>query len=148
MTEKEELTVEWYDGLFYPPEEVQSLVPTKPYPHESAMVIGTEGAIVLPNGAMPTLLPPEKFKGVKAPVLEPRDHYHHFCDAIHGTAKNESYFEQTGPMTEAILLGTVAIRTPDTPLKWDAEKMAITNSSQANSLLRRQYREGWRVAGF
>ena len=74
--------------------------------------------------------------------------YHHFCDAIHGLAKNESYFEQTGPMTEAILLGTVAIRTPDTLLNWDAGKMAITNNSTANSLLRRQYREGWRLAGF
>ncbi len=148
MTEKDEITVEWFDGLFYPPEEVQALVPTKPYPHESAMVIGTEGAIILPNGKMPTLLPPEKFKDIKPPKLEPRDHYHHFCDAIHGTAKNESYFEQTGPMTEAILLGTVAIRTPDTLLNWDAEKMAITNNSVANSLLRRQYRAGWSIAGF
>ena len=51
-------------------------------------------------------------------------------------------------MTEAILLGTVAIRTPDTLLNWDAGKMAITNNSTANSLLRRQYREGWRIAGF
>ena len=51
-------------------------------------------------------------------------------------------------MTEAILLGTVAIRTPDTLLKWDAEKMAITNNNSANGLLKRQYREGWSVAGF
>ncbi|MEC9055135.1 MAG: gfo/Idh/MocA family oxidoreductase, partial [Verrucomicrobiota bacterium] len=148
MTEKDEITVEWFDGLFYPPEEVQALVPTKPYPHESAMVIGTEGAIILPNGGMPTLLPPEKFKSIKAPKLEPRDHYHHFCDAIHGEAKNESYFEQTGPMTEAILLGTVAIRTPDTLLKWNPDRMEIPNNSAANSLLSRQYRKGWSVAGF
>ncbi|MEC8941803.1 MAG: gfo/Idh/MocA family oxidoreductase, partial [Verrucomicrobiota bacterium] len=70
------------------------------------------------------------------------------CDAIHGTARNESYFEQTGPMTEAILLGTVAIRTPDTLLKWDAEKMAITNNSAADNLLSRNYHKGWSVAGF
>jgi hypothetical protein len=51
-------------------------------------------------------------------------------------------------MTEAILLGTVAIRTPDTLLKWDAEKMAITNNSAADNLLSRNYRKGWSVAGF
>ncbi|MFP6865350.1 MAG: Gfo/Idh/MocA family oxidoreductase [Roseibacillus sp.] len=148
MTEKDEITVEWFDGLIYPPEDVQALFPGKPYPPESAMVIGTKGALILPNGAMPTLLPGDKFKDVKAPELEPRNHYHHFCDAIHGTAKNESYCAQTGPMTEAILLGTVAIRTPDTLLKWDPKKLAITNNEAAHKLLRRDYRDGWGVAGF
>jgi predicted dehydrogenase len=148
MTEKDEITVEWFDGLFYPPEDIQALFPGKPYPPESAMVIGTEGAMILPNGQMPTLLPKDKFGSVEAPKLEPRNHYHHFADAIHGLAKNESYFEQTGPMTEAILLGTVAIRTPDTLLEWDAKKLAISNHKGAHGLLRRQYRDGWGVAGF
>ncbi len=148
MTEKDEVTVEWFDGLFYPPEEIQKLFPGKPYPPESALLIGTEGAIILPNGQMPTLLPGDKFKDVKPPTLEARNHYHHFCDAVHGTAKNESYFQQTGPMTEAILLGTVAIRTPDTLLEWDAAKLSITNNAAAQKLLRRGYREGWSVGGF
>lgn len=147
MTEKEEITVEWYDGRFYPPEEIQALYPGKPYPPESALVIGTEGAMILPNGAMPTLLPGDKFTGIKPPKLEDRNHYHHFCDAIHGIAKNESYFEQTGPMTEAILLGTVAIRTPETKLAWDAAKL-VTDNSVANKFLRRRYRKGWEMAGF
>ncbi|MFT6594779.1 MAG: putative dehydrogenase, partial [Akkermansiaceae bacterium] len=114
MTEKDEITVEWFDGLIYPPEEVQALFPGKPYPPESAMVIGTKGVMILPNGQMPILIPADTFKEVHPPKLDPRNHYHHFCDAVHGEAKNESYFEQTGPMTEAILLGTVAIRNPDT----------------------------------
>ncbi len=151
MTEGDQLTVEWFDGLFYPPKEVQALVPREiheTYPPESAMLIGTEGSIILPNGKMPTLLPPGKFKSVEAPQLSPRNHYHHFADAIHGLAKNESYFEQTGPMTEAILLGTVAIRTPDTLLSWDSKKMEITNNAAASRLLSRNYRQGWSVAGF
>ncbi len=51
-------------------------------------------------------------------------------------------------LTEAILLGTVAIRTPDTLLKWDPKKLAITNNEAAHKLLRREYRDGWGVAGF
>jgi hypothetical protein len=46
-------------------------------------------------------------------------------------------------MTEAILLGTVATRVPDTELKWDATRMRITNSPEATKLLSRTYRKGW-----
>ncbi len=148
MTEGDEITVEWFDGLIYPPEKIQKLYPGKTYPPESAMMVGTEGAILVPNGAAPILLPQEKFKGVQAPKLDPRNHYHHFLDAIHGTAENESHFQQTGPMTEAILLGTVAIRTPGETLAWDAENLTITNNRAAHKLLRRTYRDGWGVAGF
>jgi hypothetical protein len=58
----------------------------------------------------------------------------------------ESHFVQTGPMAEAILLGTVAIRVPGTVLKWDATFLR-TNSSAANKLLRRSYRKGWQTHG-
>jgi hypothetical protein len=51
-------------------------------------------------------------------------------------------------MTEAILLGTVAIRTPDQKLSWDAANLAITNHSGAHKLLKRNYRKGWEVSGF
>jgi hypothetical protein len=62
--------------------------------------------------------------------------------------KTESHFAQTGPMTEAILLGTVAIRVPDTLLEWNAGKMTVTNYPEANKYLRRDYRKGWKVTGF
>tara|TARA_Y100001934_G_C11846217_1_gene537398 strand:+ start:161 stop:454 length:294 start_codon:yes stop_codon:yes gene_type:complete len=94
------------------------------------------------------LLPRDKYKGTPQPELDTRNHYHHFLDAILGKTKNESYFEQTGPMTEAILLGTVAIRTPDQKLSWDASNLSITNHSGANKLIKRNYRKGWEVEGF
>ena len=51
-------------------------------------------------------------------------------------------------MTEAILLGTVALRVPDTILEWDAVKMKFPNHPEANKYLRRIYRKGWKVRGF
>ena len=51
----------------------------------------------------------------------------------------------TGPMTEAILLGTIAIRIPDTKLEWDHQRMRFTNSPAANALIRREYRDGWHL---
>lgn len=139
--------VEWFDGIMYPPEEVQKISDMKKYPEESAMVIGTEGSILLPHQSGPRLYPSEKFKEVQRPKLPPRNHYHHFVDACLGGEKTESHFGQTAPMTEAILLGTVAIRVPGEVLQWDAPEMKIANNATAQGLLKRSYRDGWKVAG-
>lgn len=80
------------------------------------MGIGTEGAMLI-AGRMPVLLPEEKFRSYPRPKLEPRNHYHHFA--------------QTGPMTEAILLGTVAIRVPNETLKWGSANLKVTHSTTA-----------------
>ena len=145
MTERELLPIEWFDGLMFPHADVQALSPIKPYPGEAAMVIGTEGTILLPLSKMPILLPHAKFRDHSGPDLEPRNHYHHFVDACLGKAKNESFFARTGPMTEAILLGTVAIRTPGVMLQWDHDRMAIPNYPEAEKFLKRDYRDGWAV---
>lgn len=151
MTEGDTLTLEWFDGEFYPPDEVRKLYSAdlSEYPFESSMLIGTEGALMTPNAsAAPSLLPREKFAGVKPPNLEKRNHYHHFVDACLGGEMTESYFAQTGPMVEAILLGTVAIRFPGEKLEWDHARMKITNHPEANRCIQRVYREGWHVAKF
>lgn len=145
-----ELVVEWFDGDYYPPERIRKLASAdvKDYPAESSMLIGTEGSLLIPHGYPPQLFPEEKFKDIQRPTLPPRNHYHHFVDAILGGELNESYFAQTGPMTEAILLGTVAIRVPGQRLAWDSREMKFTNLPEANRFLRRTYRAGWRYGGF
>jgi hypothetical protein len=62
--------------------------------------------------------------------------------------RTESHFAQTGPMTEAILLGTVAIRTPGEILAWSHRRMSFTNHKEANQLLKRKYRDGWHTGAF
>lgn len=141
------LPLEWFDGLFYPPQEIRSLYAGKEYPAESAMLIGTEGALLIPHGGMPVLLPEDKFKAHTLPQLEERNHYHHFVDACLGGPKTESHFAQSGPMTEAIILGTVAIRVPGQLLEWDAVNLKFPNHPGAEKYLRRRYRKGWEVKG-
>ena len=151
LTEGKTLTLEWFDGEFYPPDDIRKLYSADlaEYPTESAMLIGTEGALIIPNeDTMPRLLPKEKFAGVKPPKLQKRNHYHHFVDACLGGEPTESHFAQTGPMTEAILLGTVAIRVPGQKLEWDHARMKVTNHPEANRYLKRAYRKGWQVAKF
>lgn len=148
LTESSELTVEWFDGEFYPPEEVRALYSVEDYPAESAMLVGTEGALLIPHTKMPVLLPENKFQDVKFPELEPRNHYHHFVDACLGGEKTASHFAQTGPMTEAIILGTVALREPGKVLQWDHKGMKIPNNPEAEKYLSRNYRKGWGTSGF
>ncbi len=147
MTAHSTLQVEWFDGLFYPREDDQALCDVPNYPAESMLAIGEEGVMLLPHGSGPQFFPREKFRGIERPKLEARDHYHTFVDACLGKATAESHFGISGPMTEAILLGTVAIRVPDTRLDWDFEAMKVTNIPDANRFIRREYREGWRVEG-
>ncbi|MEI7940827.1 MAG: Gfo/Idh/MocA family oxidoreductase [Verrucomicrobiota bacterium] len=145
-----ELVLEWSDGEYYPPEHIRKLYSAdlKEYPPESSMLIGTEGSLLIPLGTPPQLLPEEKFASVQRPKLPPRNHYHHFVDACLGGEKTESHFAQTGPMAEAILLGTVAVRVPGQKLQWDSPRLKVTNSPEANRYLQRKYRDGWHLAKF
>jgi|WetSurMetagenome_2_1015567.scaffolds.fasta_scaffold00007_154 predicted dehydrogenase len=148
LTESGVLPVEWFDGEFYPPEDIRAMVTGMDYPAECSMIVGTEGALLIPHGGTtPALFPADKFKDYKFPVFEPGNHYHSFVVACLGGPRTESHFVQTGPMTEAILLGTVAIRVPGTLLKWYNETL-LTNNDDANKLLQRSYRKGWRTGGF
>ncbi len=65
------------------------------------------------------------------------------ADAARGVGKATDDFSYAGPLTETVLLGTVAIRRPGQTLKWDAEKVAITNSEEAHAMLTKPYRSGW-----
>jgi predicted dehydrogenase len=145
-----ELVLEWFDGEYYPPEHIRKLYSPdlKEYPSESSMLIGTEGALLIPHNYPPQLLPEDKFKDVARPILPPLNHYHAFVDACLGGEKTESSFAQTGPMTETILLGTVAIRMPGQQLQWDPPRLRFKNQSDASRYLQRTYRDGWHVSHF
>ncbi len=53
-----------------------------------------------------------------------------------------SNFEYAGALTEAILLGNVAIRAGK-KIEWDAYNLKCTNCPEANAFVKREYRKGW-----
>ena len=55
-----------------------------------------------------------------------------------------SNFGVAGPMTETILLGVLAQRTPDQTLEWDATSLKVKGRPDLDPHIRRQYREGWK----
>lgn len=56
-----------------------------------------------------------------------------------------SNFDIAGMLTEAILLGNVAMRAGK-KLEFDAAALAIKNDKAANAFIKRQYRKGWELS--
>ena len=153
------LTVDWYDGMtgsaaanLLPPPEIQALakeVGMEQLPDEGSVVAGSEGWLLLPHSSGPRFIP--KNKGTPKPpkpVLPHHpNHYHEFLNGCIEGKRTSADFATVTPMVEAVLLGNVAERLPDTRLTWDPTRMCITNSEAANRFLRRRYRQGWELAG-
>lgn len=65
-----------------------------------------------------------------------------FIDACLAGKQCAGSLRDAGPITEAINLYAVALRTGKT-LYYDAASMKITNVEDANKYLTREYRKGW-----
>ncbi|MFM9015913.1 MAG: gfo/Idh/MocA family oxidoreductase, partial [Verrucomicrobiota bacterium] len=53
--------------------------------------------------------------------------------AVKGGPAASSNFDYSGPLSEAVLMGNLAIRFPNKLLLWDGEKMQVTNDPAANA---------------
>ncbi|MCA9149474.1 MAG: Gfo/Idh/MocA family oxidoreductase [Planctomycetales bacterium] len=136
----------WYDGAFAPPTIPNVQLPNGvDMPGQGALFVGERGNMLLPHVAAPLLFPLGEVGHAKLPAVESVNHYHQFVDACLGKTKTDAHFGYAGPLTEALLLGVVANRFPDTQLDWDAAAMRVTNVEDANKLIRRTYREGFEV---
>jgi hypothetical protein len=81
------------------------------------------------------------------PEMESQNHNHQFADAVLGNGKTSAGFDYAGPLTEAVLLGPLATRFPQTTLDWNGARLRFKNSPEADRYVRRQYRAGWHVKG-
>ena len=147
VTEGKTVNVSWYDGDERPPQEIRALIGSQKMPGQGSIFVGTKGVMLLPHTAMPILLPEDQFRGFTLPKQESVHHYHQFVDAVLGKEKTTASFDYAGPLTESVLLGPLATHFPKTTLEWNSKKMKFTNSAEANQLVKRQYRDGWKVKG-
>ena len=55
-----------------------------------------------------------------------------------------SHFDYACPITEATLIGGLAMRYPGKRLAWDSKALKVTNHADANKYIKRaEYRKGW-----
>ncbi len=152
------------------PERPEELLPDEPLGDSAGGYIffGSKGKLMGNYAMPPVLLPTSRMKDAKLPkqtipriAAAENGHYTEWVDAClagYGKKQLSSPFEYAGPMTEAVLMGNLAVRSYQLQvvsaegrksypgrkkLLWDAKTMKITNFDEANAFVKRNYREGW-----
>jgi predicted dehydrogenase len=153
------LTLYWYDGGNKPPRP-------EGVPEDEELGTGTNGsyfvgdkgvmtmdtygerARLLPASKMADYTPPPqtipRVAEMPADKISDNAHRMDWINACKNGGKAGSNFDYSGPFTETVLLGTIAVRVPG-KLMWDSKAMRFTNSDEANAYIRRDYRDGWNV---
>ena len=113
---------------------------------------GLPAALGLPNTDVQAVLDAEKNGRPRQAPTSSRSEWLDACKGkyngvTHGTSsKTHCDFDYSGTMIEQMLLGLVAHRAGK-KLEYDAATGRVTNSTEANDLLKRQYRSGWTLNG-
>jgi hypothetical protein len=142
----------WYDGGLLPERPAELEDDRVLNPEDGILFVGDEGKILVEGwgGHSPRLIPETRMRDYSRPSKSlPRSigHYQEFIQACKTGTATESNFGFSGPLTEAVLLGSVAIRLGGQrigeKLRWDSENLQVTNIPEANSFLHYEYRQGW-----
>ena len=142
------MKLHWYEGGILPPrpEELEDDRPLDP--EDGILFVGDKGKMLVEGwgGERPRLIPETRNKEYRRPPKTlPRSLGHHAewvraCKTGSPTASN---FAFAGPLTEAVLLGSVCVHNGGDQLHWDSASLKITNDPEANGLLHYRYRAGW-----
>ncbi|MHC4213608.1 MAG: Gfo/Idh/MocA family protein [Planctomycetota bacterium] len=138
------LKVFWYDGGMLPWRPPQ-LEPKRRLPSHGGIYVGEKETIMVSLGDGPRLIPETKMKGFKKPerTLPQSPGLHaEWVNACKGGPEALANFDYSGPLTETVLLGNIAIKAKQ-KITWDSKNMKITNLPEANEHLHRKYRQGW-----
>jgi hypothetical protein len=112
-----------------------------------ALYIGTKGKILCgshgANGLR--IIPETKMQTYEKPAPSiPRSvgHRQEWIDSCKSGEPAKANFDFSGPMTETVLLGNIALRLKR-KLYWDSNNFTFINAPEANEYLHRPYRDGW-----
>jgi hypothetical protein len=142
----------WYEGGIKPstPEGMD-----RDLPAEGMMFVGDQGKIVAGfRVETPRLIRGSKMSGSASAQDRPRraqseqpqlsPGLKQWVEACKGGKQSPGAFLNAGPLSEAVNLYAVALRT-GRRLAWDAEAGRVTNFAGANQYLSREYRKGWEL---
>jgi len=136
----------WYDGGLRPPRP-DGLPQHALMGDNGRLLIGDDG-FILGNSVYPEARA-KQVEHLAKEIPRSKGHYEEWLNACKGGEPPGSNFDWAGPLTEAVLLGNVALRSQlrdDLTLMkllWDAPGLKFSNSEEANKFIRREYRTGW-----
>jgi predicted dehydrogenase len=136
----------WYEGGLMPPTPAE--MPSGRRLHDNGVLyVGSKGVMHHgSHGGMPELFPAALQETAKqVPKTMPRSpgHYEEWILACKGQGKTMSSFEYSGPLTETVLLGVLALRAPGVRIEWDSEQLKTRNVPELNPHVHIDYRPGW-----
>jgi len=135
----------WYDGKKKPPRP-EDLEEDRQLGDSGTLLVGDKGKLMVVDDN-PRIIPEAKMREFKRPPKTlPRipagDHQKDWFTACKGGRPACSNFDFSGPLTEAVLAGNVAIRAGKR-LEWDGPGIKAANAPEADAFIRREYRKGW-----
>jgi len=149
------VTVYWYDGGFRPP------LPAG-VPEGTKLGDGSNGSYFVGDDGVATtgcygddtrLLPDERMKDFKQPDgviprVQDDDSHLEFANACKGGPAPGSNFDYSGPFTEVVHLGSLAVRAGvGKKIQWDSKAMRSPNMPEVNRFVERQNtRRGWEIS--
>ena len=150
----------WYDGSMRPPTPEELETDNKELPAEGMMFVGDKGKILAGfRGEEPHIIPEKKMSEYQAAEKLPgagrqrqpgqarRDAGALWATACKGGQPTYGDFLLAGPISDAFNLAAVSLRLGGKRLIFDAASGKITNLTEANKCLGREYRPGWELTG-
>lgn len=133
----------WYQGVNKPTPWTEKKIPQWP---NGVLFVGDKG-MILSDARKHVLLPEKEFADFKRPdpfIPNSIGHYAEWIQAAKTGSPTMSNFEYAGWLTEANHLGSIAYRLGK-KLEWDAAAMRAKNAPEADALIHREYRKGWKL---
>jgi hypothetical protein len=141
-------TLTWYDSGQKPPRPAE--LESAELDDNGSLFIGDKGKIICGvYGHKPQLLPESRMADYKRPPKTiprtPGNSSHlDWIRACKGGPVACSNFNISGPFTEWVLLGNVALRV-NKKIEWDSKNLRVKNIPEAEELIRGTYRAGWEI---
>jgi hypothetical protein len=156
------LKLHWYDGGMLPPRPPELDEDERKLDAEDGIIfVGDKGKILVTGwgGRHPMLIPENRNREYKRPAPSlPRNtlvrpgasedlrHKMEWVNACKTGSETRSDFVRfSGPMTEAVLLGSICIRAGGEKVYWDSENLKFKNTTKASEYLHYHYRDGWTI---
>lgn len=149
------VTLTWRDGGLMPPRPHQLPESVALQRGGGGILIGEKGILLHETyGRNPHLYPeslmeaatkvPQKYERVETDERQNALHRLNWAKAAKGLTEASCPFDYAGPLTVTMLLGIVALRAGQGKrIQYDGETGSVTNATDANQFLRREYRAGW-----
>jgi predicted dehydrogenase len=146
----------WYDGGLLPERPAELEENRELDAEDGILFVGDKGKMLVTGwgGEHPRLLPESRDREYKRPPKtlpravgpdQERWHRQEWILACKTGSPTRSNFDFAGPLTEAVLLGSVCIHNGGGELVWDSENLKFTNDPDANKYLNYEHREGWKL---